>query len=189
MIFFIQACSNSIVGKNQEKNLEALDKVYGKCNNPHRQFSKVEKKICLEKERAAGPDGIVGEPINLTEIIDRINNGPQVVYSGVNTNEHLWNASIAVVDAYSLKNVDSQGGFISTDWIYRKELPNQRCLVKINVTSRELVSNGVNVKIICEDLINDQWFNDDQIYVNEEKKLTLKILEIANQLASDQKNS
>ena len=35
---------------------------------------KIEKEICVGKRRAAGPDGEVGDPINLTEIIDKFNN-------------------------------------------------------------------------------------------------------------------
>lgn len=184
-LVFVQSCSVLSSGNNQ-KNLEQLDKVYGKCDNPHRQFSKQERIICRDKQRAAGPDGIVGEPFNLTEAIDKLKNGPQVVYSGTAVNDFLWNASLAVVDAYPLKTVDAQGGFISTDWILRKETPNQRCLVKINVTSRELISNGVNVKIICENLSDNNWYADGMVYTEEEKQLTLKILDAANQLFSQQ---
>ena len=45
------------------------DKIYGKCNNPYREFNKAQKRICEDKERAAGPDGEVDDPINLTKLI------------------------------------------------------------------------------------------------------------------------
>ena len=32
------------------------------------------KKICEDKERAAGPDGEVGDPINLTQIVENYRN-------------------------------------------------------------------------------------------------------------------
>ena len=54
-----------------QANLEASDKIYGRCNNPNRQYTTIEKKICEGKDRAAGPDGKVGDPINITKIIDR----------------------------------------------------------------------------------------------------------------------
>ena len=52
-------------------DIKKTDKIYGRCNNPNRQFTLIEKEICVAKERAAGPDGEVGEPINLTEGVPR----------------------------------------------------------------------------------------------------------------------
>ena len=75
-----------------------------------------------------------------------------------------------------------EGGFISTEWITNKDIPDQRCLIKINVTSKELLANGVNVKIICENKSDDNWYQDSLSYIDQEKNLTLKILEIAKQL-------
>jgi len=39
--FIFQSCSTSkniLQSNNHEENLKKLDKVYGKCNNPHRQI-------------------------------------------------------------------------------------------------------------------------------------------------------
>ena len=47
----------------------------------------------------------------------------------------------------------------------------------------ELVSNGVSVKIICEELINDVWYVLNQDLKEEEKQLTLQILKQANNLS------
>jgi hypothetical protein len=182
-ILFLQACADSIVGKNNKKNLESLDKTYGVCNNPMRNYSKIEKKICLDKERAAGPDGVIGDPINLGEVLDRIQGKQSIVYAGLSVNPHLWNSSLGVLEPFSLKIVDSQGGFISTDWILKKETPNERCMVKVNVTSQDLVSNGVKVKLICEKFSDGQWYVDNNNYLQEEKDLTIKILEVANELS------
>ena len=52
-----------------KKNLEAMDKIHGYCNNPYRTFSKAQKKICEDKERAAGPDGKISDPFSITEMI------------------------------------------------------------------------------------------------------------------------
>ena len=51
-----------------------MDKIHGKCNNPYRTFNKAQKKICEDKERAAGADGVIDEPINLTELIENYRN-------------------------------------------------------------------------------------------------------------------
>ena len=84
----------------------------------------------------------------------------------------------------SLKITDFDGGYIETNWINNSDLPNQRCLIKSHITSKELISTGVNVKIICEKLINNEWYLSDENFTEDEKRLTLKILETAQTLAN-----
>lgn len=183
-LLFTVSCSKGLFNGNIQKNLKETDKIYGKCNNPNRQFTYVEKQICESKERAAGPDGEIGEPFNLSEALTNFKNGNQnMVYGGMNVNSFLWNASLTVLDQYPIKEVDSEGGFISTDWILKKENPNQRCLVKVNVISTELISTGVKTKIICQNK-TDEWYSSDESFISEENQITLKILEIANKLSS-----
>ena len=176
-----QSCSSGPIGGDLQKNLAKSDKIYGKCNNPNRQFTSVQKKICEEKVRAAGPDGVVGDPINLTEIFKGGNE--KIVYAGSNSNQFLWNGALETLKEFPLKTVDSQGGFISTEWIFKETNPNQRCLIKINITSRELMSNGVNTKIICQKKETNEWYSVNELFIEEEKNLTLKILEKASQLS------
>ena len=47
------------------------------------------KKICEDQVRAAGPDGVVGDPINLTEIFSGFGGNGKVVYAGSNSNQFL----------------------------------------------------------------------------------------------------
>ena len=83
-----------------QANLEKADKVYGRCNNPNRQFSKIERDICLDKQRAAGPDGVVGDAFNITEFIEKVNNPKgNVIYSGSSVNQELWNGSLKVLSS------------------------------------------------------------------------------------------
>lgn len=187
-LFLLTGCGAGKVlnSGDLEANLEKSDKIYGKCNNPNRQFTKVEKEICQSKVRAAGPDGKVGDPINITEIFDRFNNPDKVVYKGGSVNQYLWNGSLAVLADYPLKNVDSQGGYIATEWIFNKEVPDQRCVIKVNVNSLELISTGVNTNIVCEKKSDEQWYITDEKFIEEEKRITLKILEIAQQLSITQ---
>ena len=181
----IISCSQGLKQGNIEKNLEATDKIYGRCNNPNRQFTEVEKEICVAKVRAAGPDGKVGDPINLTDIVERFNNpNKNVVYAGSSANQFLWNGSLSVLEAYPLKTVDSQGGFIASDWILDKNEPNKRCQIKVNITSQDLISTGVKTKIICQEQDNNQWYPSEELLIEQEKKITLKILEIAQELSN-----
>jgi len=180
----INSCSKGLNDGNIAENLKATDKIYGRCNNPNRQYTYIEKEICIAKERAAGPDGEVGDPINLTEIIDKFNNpSKNIVYGGLSVNEFLWNGSLSVLGAYPLKTVDSQGGFISTEWILDKEELNKRCQIKINITSQEFISTGVETKILCQIKDGAEWYPDQEILIEEEKKITLKVLEKAQELS------
>ena len=180
----ISSCSQGLNDGNIEANLKKTDKIYGRCNNPNRQFTEIEREICVAKERAAGPDGEVGDPINLTELIDKFNNpSKNLVYGGLSVNEFLWNGSLSVLGAYPLQTVDSQGGFISTEWILDKEEINKRCQIKINITSQEFISNGVETKILCQKKDGGEWYPEKEILVDEEKKITLRVLEKAQELS------
>ena len=184
-ILILSSCSQGLNQGSIEKNLEATDKIYGRCNNPNRQFTEVEKEICIAKVRAAGPDGEIGEAFNITDLIDKFNNPNKgVVYAGSNVNQFLWNGSLSVLETYPLKTVDSQGGFIASDWILNKNEPNKRCQIKVNITSQDLISTGVKTKIICQEQNNSQWYPNNEMLIEQEKKITIKILEIAQELSN-----
>ena len=183
--FLFSACSQGLLDGNIEKNLEETDKIYGRCDNPYRQFTEIEREICRGKVMAAGPDGEVGDPISLTDIIDKFNNPEKnVVYAGSSVNRYLWQGSLLILEEYPLQTVDSQGGLISTDWILNKELPNKRCQIKVNVITQEFISTGVRTKFICQNKDNDQWYQSNDVLIEEEKKITLKILEKALELST-----
>ena len=184
LTFFVISCSQGLMDGDLQKNLEATDKIYGKCNNPNRTLTPLEKEICRGKEMAAGPDGKIKDPISLNNILDRFNNpNKNVVYGGLSINPYLWQGSLSVLENYPLQTVDSQGGFISTDWIINKDEPNRRCQIKINVISQDFISTGVKTKLLCQEKDNDQWYPDSALLVEEEKKITLTILEKAQELS------
>ncbi len=193
LIFFLQSCNQGPFGGDVEKNMAEMDKIHGKCNNPYRTFNKAQKRICEDKERAAGPDGEVGDPINLTKLIENYKNFTEGINNttggGLSVNENLWGASLILLDQYPLDIVDAQGGFISTSWITEKDNPNLRCLIKVNVTSKELISTGINVKLLCQEKELETWYQDGISYEEEEKRLTLKILDIADELSTYEKLS
>lgn len=188
-IFVMSSCSSGLMNGNVNKNLEELDKTYGKCQNPFRQMTKGQRKICEDKQRAAGPDGEVGDPFSITQMIENYSNGGKTVYASSSVNDALWNASLILLEPYNIKIADSNGGLISTEWIQEKNQPNKRCSIKINISSKELVSNGVKVKLLCEERDTDEWYSDNITYQSEEKNMTLKILEIAQEINNTEKLS
>ena len=183
LITFVQSCNKGPLSGDMVSNMEKLDKLYGPCDNPHRKIVGAKQRmLCEDKQRAAGPSGKIPDPISLTDFSKNFNNAKSGVYQGMSVNSHLWQASLNILDQYPLKIVDSQGGFISTEWIMENTSPNQRCNIKVTVKSTELVSNGVKVKLICQQKTDGSWYNDNTEYSKEEKDLTLKILETAIQI-------
>jgi hypothetical protein len=176
---------DSFVGGKHQENLKRLDKIHGYCDNPAR--TDIAKKgiaydICKDHERALGPDQEMSEKFTLGESFDSLLNrdkgGKMILAQTIN--KELWNGSLKVLSNYSIKNADSSGGFIETDWIFEEGDTNNRCLIKIQIVSLKLVSNGVETNIVCQKLTKDKWINDNQDYIDEEKQLTLAILTEAN---------
>ena len=178
LIFFLmQGCTGTY-----DKNMAELDEIYGECDNPARNYNKGTKKWenCKARERAKGEAFFdIGGEIN--DLIKGKNNN--VVFQN-NINPNLWRGSLEVTKRYSLKIADNQGGYIETDWIYSPGIEDQRCLIKIQVLSSELTTTGVDSSFLCENKVNDTWISDNKNYPNEEKKIILKILEIAGGLSS-----
>jgi len=171
---FIVSCTNA---NKSEENLKRLDKIYGYCDNPHREISGTRYEVCKAKEMGAGPDGEVGEAKSIGEIFGGLGGSSknQVTYIK-SVNNDLWQSTMDVLSPYSIKLIDSEVGYVETDWIYEKNEPNRRCLIKVQIKSAELVSNGVSTTISCQVKENDNWFNDSEQFIDQEKKLTLTIL-------------
>lgn len=178
-MFFLQACSG-----NYDKNISKLDEIYGECDNPANSaiYKKGSKKWenCKARERAQGEElfDIRGE---INDLIGRKNEN--VVYQN-NINPELWRGSLEVTKKYPLKIADNQGGYIETNWIYTPGIEDQRCLIKIQVLSSELITTGVTSTFLCENKVNETWVSDNVNYLDEEKKIILKILEIAGNLSN-----
>ena len=168
---FLISCSG-----NFEETRSKLDETYGVCDNPARTLTSVQYEICKAKE--AGNNESL---FNLTNDFGRLTGGgnDNIVYQS-SVNRHLWAAALETTQEFPLKIADNEGGILETEWIYNES--NQRCLIKIRITSQELISNGVVTNFICENNTNDTWIKDTNSYIDEEKKLTLKVLKTATEL-------
>ena len=162
--------------RNLEKNLKKLDENYGYCDNPQRDLTDYQYKICKDKERASA-----GEEFDLNTSLTDLFNRQQTIVSKSNVNPLLWQSSLTVLQPYSLKIVDSNGGYIETDWIYENNSINQRCAIKVQITSPELITTGVDTTFLCQNKNNEDWINDNSEYIEESKQLTLAILQKASE--------
>ena len=172
---------------NREEQLKKLDELWGYCDNPHREFGELEYDTCKRKERSQLPSnkGKEIEPFNLTDFIDKMNGvGSNTVIAQTTINPFLWQGSIDVTSNYDLKIADATGGYIQTEWIYDETDLEKRCMIKIQITSAEYISTAVKSNFICENKNQDIWTTDGNEYVNEEKVLTLKILEESQKYSS-----
>ena len=97
-------------------------------------------------------------------------------------NPYLWRAALEVTNTYPLKIADNQGGYIQTEWINSAEDNSIRCLIKVQILSKELITTGVASNFLCENKVNETWSSDNVDYIEEEKQITLKILEVAGKL-------
>lgn len=168
-IFFMASCSNSLEEKRQK-----LDKIYGPCDNPSRPLSDLERDICLSKLRGAGPDGKIPEAFSITDFLSGARNN-SVVFQGYN--QALWQSSLYTLNKYPIKSSDVMGGYIETDWIYESSDPTKRCLIKVQITSTELISTGISSSFLCQTKTDSEWVGDNKDYIDEARKLNLKILD------------
>ena len=162
----------------REQELKKLDKLWGYCDNPHRDLGKLEYDTCKRKEMAQSSSGKIEDlkPFSLTEFMNRAgSDGSGLIKSKVNP--YLWQGSIDVTSSYALKIADATGGYIQTEWIYDENDLNKRCMIKIQVISADYISTGVKSSFICENKNQEIWITDGREYVEEKKMLTLKILE------------
>ena len=153
-----------------------MDELYG-CKKPGENLSKEKYKACLAKERAGGESLFDLEG----DLNDFIRGKDNVVYQ-YTVNPYLWRAAIEVTNTYPLKIADNQGGYIQTEWINNTEDNSIRCLIKIQILSKELITTGVSSNFLCENKVNETWSSDNIDYIEEEKQITLKILEVAGKL-------
>ena len=171
-------------GSQKEANLKELDELYGYCDNPQRNITKREYEICKAKERANFGEPLTTEKLK-TSLVDLIRGDQNATYMGNYnpTNALLWRASLKVLSPFPIKIADNNGGYIETDWIVEDNTNQEtRCQVKVIITSSELVSNGIETKINCQDYVGQNWISDQKNYVTEEKNLTIKILQSAQEL-------
>ena len=177
-LVLLVSCSGNL--EDKKKN---WDKLYGYCDNPQRDIKGYEYYICKQKERAAGPSGRgeTQEGLSLSEFFSRDKNSGVLMPT---VNQYLWLGALEVTAPFDLKIADNTGGLIQTEWIINPSLPDERCIIKVQVLSPDLISTGVKTGFICEKLIDDVWQSDGQEYIQEEKQITLKILESARQYSA-----
>ena len=98
---------------------------------------------------------------------------------------HDFTAPTDLSTTYLFLGHDAADG---NNYIYEKNSSNKRCMIKIQIVSAEYISTGVKSNFICENKIQEIWSSDGKTYLDEQKMLTLKILEASQQYSSSALN-
>ena len=84
----------------------------------------------------------------------------------VNVNGYLWRASLNILSIAPLISTDALGGTIITDWYVKKNIKDKRIKITAYVKTSELRSDGIEVKVHVQKLINNVWsdtFTDNNL--------------------------
>ena len=90
--------------------------------------------------------------ISITELFS-----PKQNNSINNVNAHLWRATLNVLSIAPLISTDALGGTIITDWYVNEKIKNQRIKISAFITTSELRSDGINIKVHVQNLKNGNW--------------------------------
>ena len=90
--------------------------------------------------------------------------------SNLSINGFLWRASLNVLSIAPLISTDALGGTIITDWYVNKNVKDKRIKISAFITSSELRSEGIKIKVHVQKL-KDSFWSDTYL----DKDLAVKI--------------
>ena len=90
--------------------------------------------------------------ISLTDLLN-----PKDTDGANNVNGFLWRASLNILSIAPLASTDALGGTIITDWYTYKKIKNKRIKITAFISTSELKSEGINVKVHVQKLKNGFW--------------------------------
>ena len=91
--------------------------------------------------------------ISLSDILNKKDSSGD----NVNVNGYLWRASLNILSIAPLISTDALGGTIITDWYVKKNIKDKRIKITAYVKTSELRSDGIEVKVHVQKLINNVW--------------------------------
>ena len=77
--------------------------------------------------------------------------------SNLSINGFLWRASLNVLSVAPLISTDALGGTIITDWYINKNIKDTRIKITAFISTSELRSEGIRVKVHVQKLKNGFW--------------------------------
>ena len=77
--------------------------------------------------------------------------------ANINVNGFLWRASLNILSIAPLISTDALGGTIITDWYTNKNIKDKRIKITAIISTSELKSEGINVKVHVQKLKDNFW--------------------------------
>ena len=127
IMILISSCSGN--------NTDLTNPITGKKNNPG----------IFSKDAEKG--------ISLSDVLNPKNTNS----SNLSINGFLWRASLNVLSIAPLISTDALGGTIITDWYVNENIKDKRIKITTFITSSELRSDGIRVKVHVQKLKNSLW--------------------------------
>ena len=101
--------------------------------------------------------GLFSKDLEKGVSLSDIFNPKESIGNGINVNGYLWRASLNILSIAPLISTDALGGTIITDWFVKKNIKNKRIKITAYVKTSELRSDGIEVKVHVQNLINNVW--------------------------------
>ena len=76
---------------------------------------------------------------------------------GTSVNGFLWRATLNILSIAPLVSTDALGGTIITDWYTNKNIKDKRIKITAYISSSELRSDGIEVKVHVQKFKNNFW--------------------------------
>ncbi len=101
--------------------------------------------------------------------------------TGIGVNSYLWRATLDTLSFMPLASADPFGGVVITDWYSAPETPTERFKVNAFILEKQLVSDGITVKVFRQVKDGSGWV-DSKVTDDTGTKLEDSILTRARQL-------
>ena len=124
-----------LISSCSANNTDLTNPITGKKNNPG----------IFSKDAEKG--------ISLSDVLNPNNTNN----SNLSINGFLWRASLNVLSIAPLISTDALGGTIITDWYVNENIKDKRIKIASFITSSELRSEGIRVKVHVQELKNSVW--------------------------------
>ena len=175
LFLFVTGCAG--VGKNfQEVKKREMDTdpcKYERIKSPN-AVERCEARLKAKGDPENPNNGLFDSMLDRLRAEGSLGRGQNVA-----VNKWLWNGSIETLQDFPLKIADAFGGVIETDWINNKDIPNQRCAIKVLIQSKELISNGVSANMICQSFDGKNWTLNNEDLSDANRDIENSILSLA----------
>ena len=84
-------------------------------------------------------------------------NNDEGANASIGVNGYLWRAALDTVSFMPLKEVDSAGGVITTDWLTNTKTQTERYRMNVIIKGRKLAADAVTVNVFTQKRQGVEW--------------------------------